>query len=379
MEKITIVGGGLAGLVSAISVAEVGGRVTLHEAAPVLGGRARTAKGPYRTNLGPHALYRHGAFETWLHERELLPPVGFPKLTSFRLRAGGRLRRIPLPLLPAMRSAREVAPIEVDYRSWATPRMGVRAAEVAIGFASLPTLHADPGRLSAAFVQERIRRSLVRRPVYYVLGGWARLVQALERRASEQGVEIVTRSKLAALPAGPTIVATDLPAAARLLEEPDLCWPGPRTAMLDVALRRARRDPSAVLDVDLRVYVSRYSAGDATLAPSGESLLQAHTGIRDDESHRDAIQRIERVLDAGFPRWRERCVWRQQGKVDGGAGPADPPGCDWRDRPAIDRGSGRWLAGDRVAAPGVLGEVSFESARIAARSVADKVLGCTLP
>jgi len=375
MERITIVGGGLAGLVSAISVAERGAPVTLHEAAAALGGRARSGKGPYRTNFGPHALYRHGAFEAWLRERQLLPAVHFPKLSAFRLRCGGRLRRIPLALLPAMRDARTPGPPEADYRSWATTRLGAAAAEAAVGFASLPTLHHDPGELSAAFVQERIRRSFARRAVYYVGGGWGRLVDALERRALELGVEIQTRSKQSGLPAAPCIVATDLPAAARLLDEPGLAWPGVETALLDVALRRARRDPGAVLDLDLRVYVSRTSAGDDSLAPAGEQLVQAHAGMRPGESLGDAIARIEEVLDAGFRGWRDRCTWRNTARSRGGAGPADPPGSDWPDRPAIERGRGRWLVGDRVAAPGVLGEVAFESAQVAARAAVEHAAG----
>lgn len=47
----------------------------------------------------------------------------------------------------------------------------------------------------------------------------------------------------------------------------------------------------------------------------------------------------------------------------------DLPGTSWRDRPAVDRGDGVYLAGDQVAAPGVLSEVSFNSA-LAAVSLA---------
>jgi hypothetical protein len=57
----------------------------------------------------------------------------------------------------------------------------------------------------------------------------------------------------------------------------------------------------------------------------------------------------------------------------GGAGPADPPGTCWQDRPAIERGGSRWLVGDSVAAPGLLSEVAFESARCAAASVLEKL------
>ena len=53
MHRITVVGGGFAGLTAAVSAAEAGAEVTLYEAHHTLGGRARTADAPYRTNEGP--------------------------------------------------------------------------------------------------------------------------------------------------------------------------------------------------------------------------------------------------------------------------------------------------------------------------------------
>ena len=373
--RVTVVGGGIAGLVAAISLAERRARVTLHEASGRLGGRAASTPGPRRANLGPHALYRHGPLEAWLRDRDLLPPLAFPPPTRVRLLHGGRLRRLPTPLWPMARWAREPAPVDASYRNWATERMGAAAAEAAIGFAALPTFHADPGWLSAAFVQERIRRSLRRRAVGYVVGGWSCLVARLEARARSLGVEIALGSKLAEPPPEPCIVATDLPGAARIFRDASLAWPGPRTALLDVALRVRRGDAFAVLSLDHRVYASRYSAVDPSLVPRGESLVQAHAGVAAGERLAEGLERIRAVLDAGFPGWRERATWERHGLADGGAGAADPPGACWRDRPAIDRGGARWLAGDRVAAPGVLSEVSFASAREAARGVLEKALG----
>jgi hypothetical protein len=43
------------------------------------------------------------------------------------------------------------------------------------------------------------------------------------------------------------------------------------------------------------------------------------------------------------------------------------PGKTWHDRPAVDRGDGVFLAGDMVAAPGLLAEVSLTSAVEAGR------------
>lgn len=50
---VTVVGGGLAGLVAAIECAEAGATVTLFEAHSLLGGRARSTDGPFVANSGP--------------------------------------------------------------------------------------------------------------------------------------------------------------------------------------------------------------------------------------------------------------------------------------------------------------------------------------
>src|SRR5262249_29846114 len=155
---VTIVGGGIAGLVAAISLAERRARVTLHEARGRLGGRAEPTPPPRRANPVPHALYPHARPDAWLRARSLVPPLVSPSLARVRVLHAGRLLRLPTPLLPMLRRSREPAPVDVSYRDWARRRMGAAAAEAAIGFASLPTFHADPGELSAAFVQERIAR-----------------------------------------------------------------------------------------------------------------------------------------------------------------------------------------------------------------------------
>ena len=372
MQEVTIVGAGLSGLVAAIQVAEGGGRVVLHEAGSKPGGRARTDTSEHRVNLGPHALYHRGAFGAWLRQNDLLPPVHYPSLTGLRILKDKRARRMVVGLLRVLRSGGRSAPIDESYRSWATREFDADFARLASGFASLPTYHPDPGSLSAAFVQERIARSAEWRAVWYIDGGWIRLIERLVARAEELGVEIATRSKLSQLPDGPCIVATELSSAAKLLDEPDLAWPSPNHALLDVAIRGRAFDPTAVLDVDEHAYVSRFSAGDASVAPRGESLLQGVTGIREGEAPDAARQRIYGLLDAGFKNWRNRVVWERTGVTHAKVGPCDPPGSSWRDRPSIDRGKGRWLIGDHVAAPGVLSETCFESARVAAQGVLAK-------
>ena len=97
---LTIVGGGLAGLTAAISSAEHGAAVTLHEAHSTLGGRARSTPAPYIANDGTHAFY-DGPPWRWLQARNLAGPterLTAKQQTAVRLRQQRlmhRLGRIP--------------------------------------------------------------------------------------------------------------------------------------------------------------------------------------------------------------------------------------------------------------------------------------------
>jgi len=60
-------------------------------------------------------------------------------------------------------------------------------------------------------------------------------------------------------------------------------------------------------------------------------------------------------------------VWQRSLILADATGAVDPPGATWRDRPAIEQGDDRFLAGDAVAAPGMLSEVAVNSGIDAAR------------
>ncbi|MET8503488.1 FAD-dependent oxidoreductase [Streptomyces sp. NPDC004787] len=369
MRKITIIGGGFAGLTAAVTAAEAGARVTLYEAHHTLGGRARTAEGPYLTNEGPHALYRGGPHWTWLHRRGLLgelAPLPPRAAATLRFHHHGALRRVPpLGMLrQALRSA-ERAPVDVDFRTWATRLAGPAAARTAASYSGVALYHHDPGSLSARFVQERLHRAAALPPeARFVKGGWGRLIERMAAHARELGVAIETSARVDALPVGdgPVVVATSLPAAARLLGDPSLTWESGRTVLLDLALESRRGDPFAISDLDAPGWMERFTTQDPGLAPAGYELIQAQLPIAPDEAKADGLAHAERLLDLGFAGWRGRTVWRRTAVSQGRTGAVDRPGTTWRDRPAVDRGDGVYLAGDQVAAPGVLAEVSFTSA-----------------
>ncbi|MEU1073342.1 MULTISPECIES: NAD(P)-binding protein [unclassified Streptomyces] len=368
MDRITVIGGGLAGLTAAITAAESGARVNLYESHHTLGGRARTAEGPYLTNDGPHALYNGGPHWAWLKRRGLLGQVAsVPPLEAarFRFHWDGSLRHTPpLALLKLARQSPESAPVDSDFASWAAGIVGAKAARAAANYAAVALFHHDPGSLSAAFVQERLHRAAALPPeARYPVGGWGALVDRMATRAWELGVHVETTARVDALPDdhGPVVVATSLDAARRLLGDDSLRWTSGRTVLLDVGLTSRRGDPFVVSDLETPGWIERFTAAGRTLAPAGHQLLQAQFPIAPHESKADGVARGERLLDAAFSGWRQRLTWRRDALAAGRTGAVDLPGTTWRDRPAIDRGHGVFLAGDQVAAPGVLSEVAFAS------------------
>jgi phytoene dehydrogenase-like protein len=372
--EVTIVGGGVAGLVASIVCAEGGAAVRLLEAHETLGGRGRTTAAPYLANFGPHVLYANGELYRFLRERELLPQLSRPALGPIRFRAGGRLRRTP-PAAMTVALARlwrvREAPDDVAFRDWAAARVGDEAAGWIGRAAGVFSFHHDPGALSAAFVWERWRQAFSDVPpkARYATGGWGAIVARLEQGARDRGVAIETGARVRELPAGAVVVATELPDAARLLGDETVAWSGGATVALDLGLRRGeRRDPFAVWDLDEAGWIERFSACDRSLAPQGEELVQAQLPLRSGESPEACERRLEALLDVGLGEgWRARTTFRRRMVLDDRSGAVDHPGTSWRDRPAVARGGGRFLAGDSVAAPGLLSDAAVTSAVEAAR------------
>jgi phytoene dehydrogenase-like protein len=370
MAPITVVGGGLAGLVAAITAAEAGAPVRLIEAHEELGGRARSSSPPYVANLGPHAMYKDGALWTWLRERDLLPRTARPPLAPIRVRWDAELRRTPpLASIPAVLRLRgRDAPVDRSFRDWVADHADERTAAILSASAGVFTFHHDPGSLSAAFVWQRAKRALltVPPPARWPIGGWGTLVRCLEERVRALGVEVATERRVDVLPEPPVIVATELSEARTLLGDESLDQLSGRTVCLDLGLEQRRGDPWVVSDLDEAGWVERFSAADRSLAPEGKELVQAQMPIRPGEPIDAANARLETLLDQSFESWRDRVTWRRRQVMDGRTGALDLPGLTWRDRPRIDRGDGVLLAGDMVGAPGLLGEVAATSGRQAA-------------
>lgn len=372
MKRVTIVGGGLAGLTAAIACAEAGAEVRLLEAHQVLGGRARSTDGPYKANFGPHVIYKDGPLWSWLAERELLPVHAGVPLAGIRFRWQGEIRRTPpLGTIPAVLRLRgREAPVDQSFRDWVTSHADERTAAMLSAAAGVYTFHHDPGELSAAFVWRHSVRVLLSPPVArYLIGGWSSLIEMLEARARRLGVTIETGEAVDAMPSPPVIVATELGEARKLLGDESLDWLSGHTVCIDLGLAHRRGDPFIVSDLDEAGWIERFSAPDPSLAPKGEELVQAQVPVRPGESADQAALRLERLLDLSLPHRRQRETWRRRQVMKARSGALDLPGQTWRDRPAVDRGDRVYLAGDMVAAPGLLSEVSWASAVEASRLV----------
>jgi phytoene dehydrogenase-like protein len=371
MSGVTIVGGGLAGLTAAIASAESEAEVCLLEAHEEVGGRARSTGGPYKANFGPHVIYKDGPLWSWLAERELLPPYAGVPLAGIRFRWQGAIRRTPpLGTIPAVLRLRgREAPVDQSFRSWVASHSDERTAAMLSAAAGVYTFHHDPGELSAAFVWRHSVRVLLSPPptARYLIGGWSSLIEMLEARARRLGVTIETSHAVDSLPEPPVIVATELSQARELLGDDSLDWLSGHAVCIDLGLEHRRGDPFVVSDLDEAGWIERYSAPDPSLAPDGEELVQAQVPVRPGESADQAALRLERLLDVSLPNRRQRETWRRRQVMKARTGALDLPGQTWRDRPAVDRGDGVYLAGDMVAAPGLLSEVSWASAVEASR------------
>ena len=379
MGQITVVGGGIAGLTAAISAAEQGATVRLLEAHEELGGRARSTGGAYKANLGPHALLSSSPFWSWLGERGLLPDHARPPLSGIRFRWRNEIRRVPAvgAAVAALRLRSRSAPVELSFRAWATDLVGAEAAEILSRSGGVITYHHDPGELSAAFLWEPLVRGLLSAPptARYPIGGWSAIIARMRDRAAALGVTIETGSRVHDLPSAPVIVAVELADARELLDDDSLRWTSGNAVCLDLALRRRRGDPFVLVDLQESGWVERFSAADHSLAPDDEELIQAQMPIRPGESPDGAARRLEGLLDAAFSGWRERETWRRRQVMTGRTGAIDMPGTTWRDRPAIDRGDGVFLAGDMAAAPGCLSEVAWAAAVQASRLAVEYARG----
>ena len=414
--EIAIVGGGVAGLVAAATLARQGLQPRLFEAAPELGGRAQTRiVDGFHFNQGPHALYVRGAFNAVLAE------LGVP-VSGHRLRLDGAMATWgdvahPLPTRPA--AGRVAAPLN--------PAEGARLAEVlaqigegAAGDRGAPLRafteglpgkvrmviealvrvssysHA-PDEIDAKAALDQVRLSFG--GVLYVDGGWRALIAGLAQAATSAGAVLRSEHRVLAirrehhawrlefagqapqafdaviLAASPT-AARDLVADSRDIATAAQAARPLRMMGLDLGLANPEPGAEFALGMDAPTYLSLHSAV-AELAPPGGGLLHLGRYLAPDEAPDPVhLRELERLADRLRPDWREALVHKQ--RLVGIQVAHDLPGwrTEGRRTPVIVADApGLFLAGDWVGDAGMLSDAAAASAIGAAREASALLAG----
>jgi phytoene dehydrogenase-like protein len=406
--KTIIVGGGIAGLVAAATLARAGVSVTLLESAADLGGRARTRHADgYSLNQGPHALYR-GAFLRTLKQLGIAvagAPARFNPPRSIRR---GRLHRLPdtaaslwstslfglRDKLQFARTLREVvsdATAAGSYADWLEARRLRPAVQQAMeALARVSTYANAPALMSATAALDQIRLGLS--GVIYADGGWSSIVESLRTAAIAAGADIRTGAAVdrvavegrrtrvvladgtehvadaTLLALGPKEAAALAPQVASLRTFAGEAVPV-RASTLDLALTRLPDGASEfALGIDRPTYFSVHSNA-ARLAPEGGAVVHVAKYLPTDEQPaRDAAAELEEIADIAMSGWRplekRRQVLRGMTVTNAVVRWDRPrPGVVLADAPGL------FIAGDWVGEEGMLSDASAASAVAASDAI----------
>lgn len=377
----TVIGGGLAGLAAAVSLARRGAQVRLLEQSSRLGGRAITSmEQGFAMNLGPHALYRDGhAYRTlrnWgIQVSGTRPGVGARHFFVLQDRLFPMFRDATSMLFSSLLSMREKLDAANALRklqtatpdpSWSLAQWmdaEVQTAQVRLvieTLARVSTYSNAPERTQALAVLRQIQMA-TNGGVLYLDGGWQSTVDALESHARQLGVEIMQGVTTTEVPQD-SILAIP-PRQVTAITGAQFTGLHPiRMATLDLGL--SELPPGAAdfaLGLDRPLYYSVHSKW-ARLARGKRTVVHVAKYLGDQPGG-TARGELEAFADLLMPGWRDRVEIERflpEMTVTHTGYWTDTP------RPRIDEVPGALIAGDWVGSEGMLLDASFASALDAA-------------
>lgn len=420
-SEIAVVGGGLAGLATAVLLARRGRSVTLFEQEAEVGGRARTQRiGRFLFDLGPHVIYPAGHASTILRDLGLRFGMGFRPRMPIQVVRGDERHKLSWKLcsllgahalklparLEALMTLRRLAGTDPktiadqSLQDWlASNGTHSEFFHLVRGMIRLYSYCDDPSQQSAGAYVQCARLAMDRGP-FYVDGGWQVLVDGLLRAAQEAGVTVsvdatidrvepVRGGRMVHIADGKghsarvVVLAISPAAAARLLDEDEGSrlkrWVNDTTptkvACLSLGLDRLP-DPDALLAFAVeRPLVLSVHSSMATLAEEGCALIHAvkclPAGPPGDPN--DDQRELETFVDVVQPGWRQSVIERRfqpcitvanaMAKACHG-GPRGRPG------PAVPETRDLYVVGDWVGSEGMLADASLASAKRAAKLIA---------
>ena len=416
-DRTIVIGGGLAGLTAAATLARAGRAVTVVEGAEHLGGRARSRRrAGFDINLGPHALYRSVGGLDVLRRLGVQVRGRRPRIERAGVLVGGEL--VPAAsyvrrhvgdrgrVAKAMTGLGKRASAEWTGRpvaEWIASVTDDPAGRAAIAsVVRTATYSADQSLLDAGAATSQLRAAAAH-GVLYLHHGWSSLVDGLASVILSRGGEIMTGCPAVAvehdgrvhavhladgrtLATSTAVIAVNDPrraaglldgaAASRLAAAADAAVPV-RMAHLDVALRPmvSTRFPN-LLGIDETIYLS-VTSSVADCAPVGDGVIHVGKYLRPGEEGLDHATTLGAVLDLHQPNWRDHVVdarYVPRSPVSGDhvrvatAGSAGRPGVD------VAGVDGLAVAGDWVGPDGMLADASILSGAMAAMAISRDML-----
>ena len=353
-----IIGGGVAGLVTAIEIAKAGRSALVLEKADKPGGRAMTVrKGGALFNLGGHALYIGGEADRLfgrygLHlegnkpgtkglaiwNGALAPLPGDPRsLLGSRLLGWSGKAKLVSAMMKMIKA--DPAPLaRVSLRQWAEAEIGdPMVRHIFYALCRTATYTQEPDLQCAGPMLKQVQRSL-KTGVRYLDGGWQTIVDRLRDKALAVGADIRTGASVkeilhadgavqgvlcadgTTIPAS-AVVSTASPAAtcalaggediATLRRWKDEARPA-MAACLDLALRKLPvADRHLAIGLDQPIFFTDHSRA-ARLSDDGSIVVHlikyngsGQRGTKEDE------RLLERTMSLLHPGWEREVVERQ--------------------------------------------------------------------
>jgi phytoene dehydrogenase-like protein len=404
---VVVVGAGVAGLSAALTAASGGAGVLVLDGHPA-GGRARTTEvDGVLHNVGPHALYRAGAFAGLLARHGVIVTGGGPPEIPAHLVRGEVAHRLALTPVAITRT-KLLRPTErakllamFSKVQLARPRrLAGSTVEAWLGDAPqhvrqflemlirLSTYTNAPDVLDAGAAVGQLKLA-IGSGVQYVDGGWGSLIEAMVAALERLGGEVRTAAEVqrvrsigdaveiatadGEIRADAVVIASGGPEMAARLTGVSIDVTGRLTApvsasVLDLVLRSGR--PVLAFGLDRPDYLSAHAPA-ARLATDGRGLVSVLRYHRPGSPTPNATEmRHELRAFAGLAgidpgevereRFLHRLVVSHGAPTASAGGLAGRPGVDALGLPGV------YLAGDWVGPTGLLADAAAASGRLAA-------------
>ncbi|MFC0238287.1 phytoene desaturase family protein [Fictibacillus phosphorivorans] len=353
---VAIVGGGIAGLTSAVYLAQAGKSVLVLEKASKVGGRAQTtSKNGALFNLGGHALYRGGAAEKILTELEVNVSGAVPDTNGYAI-WNDKLFELPgslgamfktklltwsnkteLVRVMLMLKTIDAASIpHMSLREWAEKEIkNPMVRNIFYSLTRTSTYCIDYDQLLANAAIQQVQQGL--KGVLYVNNGWQSIVESLRNKALTAGVTIYTNKKISSIDYGIThqlicsdgdtfevsnVLLTTGPeqsmklvknAVGTLLEKWSQQASPVYAACLDVALKRLpKSNHHFAIGIDQHILFSNHSRA-CSLSEDGKNVIQLikYLGTNKEGSADCHRKELESILELMQPEWRKELVAQQ--------------------------------------------------------------------